>query len=390
MTYHAVIIGAGSTGAALAHDLVLRGYQVTVVERGEIASETTGRNHGLFHSGARYVLTDPAAARECAEDNALMRRLMPAIMELNGGLFVALDEEDLSHREAFLEACVRAGVPAREITPQQALQIEPNINPRLLAAVLVEDGVFDPFHFTLAFLATARQGGAVTCTYTEVVELTRSEQTVNGVRVRDRRDGRERTIGADIVVNAAGPWADRVAAMAGVQLPLSPVAGIMVAVDRRWSRRVLNRLGRPGDGGIMVPQRRTSVIGTTSWLIDNPDFVPIPPEQIQAMLAAGEALTPGFSTAAVRGVSGAVRPLLSETCELTADDAGGRELTRGFSCFDHAEDGATGFFSIIGGKTTTSRHMAEVMGDLIGQSVGVTAGCRTRETALLSYHAYYV
>lgn len=389
MTLAVVVIGAGSTGAALAHDLALRGYRVTVVERGEVASETTGRNHGLFHSGARYVLTDQAAARECAEDNVLLRRLMPDILELNGGLFIALDEEDESHREAFLDACAEAGVPATEITPEQALSLEPHLNPGLRAAVLVPDGVFDAFHFSLAFLATSRSNGAAVHTFTEVVDVVWAGRAIAGVRVRDRRGGDVRTIGADLVVNAAGPWADRIGDMAGVRIPLSRMAGTMVAVDRRWTRRVINRLGPPGDGGILVPQRRTSVIGTTSWPVKSPDFVAIPPAQIRALLDAGQALVPHFNQAATRGISAAVRPLLSEASAIEAAEPGGRGLTRGFNCFDHASDGAPGFFSIVGGKTTTARYMAEVMGDLIGQSAGIAAECPTKEARLQPYHTYY-
>ena len=390
MTLHAVIIGAGSTGAAVAHDLTLRGYRVTVVERGEVACETTGRNHGLLHSGARYVLNDPPAARECAEDNALMRKLMPGILELNGGLFVALNEEDLSYKDAFLEACAQAGVPAEEIPVQEALRLEPNLNPRILAAVKVQDGVFDPFHFTLAFLATAKQHGAVVHTYTEVIDLLWNGRSVGGVKVRDRRDGREYAIGADLVVNAAGPWAGRIGAMAHVDIAVLPVAGTMVAVGRRWVRRVINRLCPPCDGGIIVPQRRNSVVGTTSWPVENPDYIAIPPEQVEAMLAAGEEFIPGFRSAPLRGISAAARPLLRESSQLVVADPGARGITRGFSCFNHAGDGAPGLFSLIGGKTTTSRLMAEVMGDVINEATGITTPCRTREVPLLPYHAFYV
>ncbi|MGQ9515829.1 MAG: FAD-dependent oxidoreductase [Anaerolineae bacterium] len=390
MTLHAVIIGAGSTGAAVAHDLTLRGYRVTVVERGEVACETTGRNHGLLHSGARYVLNDLPAARECAEDNALMRKLMPGILELNGGLFVALNEEDLSYKEAFLEACAQAGVPAEEIPVHEALRLEPNLNPRILAAVKVQDGVFDPFHFTLTFLATAKHHGARVHTYTEVVDLLWRGRSVSGVKVRDRRDGREYTIGSDLVVNAAGPWAGRIGAMAHVDIAVLPVAGTMVAVGRRWVRRVINRMCPPCDGGIIVPQRRNSVVGTTSWPVENPDYIPIPPEQVEAMLAAGEEFIPGFRSAPLRGISAAARPLLRESSQLVVADPGARGITRGFSCFNHAGDGAPGFFSIIGGKTTTSRLMAEVMGDVINEATGITAECRTREVPLLPYHAFYV
>ena len=90
-SFHVIVIGGGSTGSALAHDLALRGLAVTLVERGEIASGTTGRNHCLLHSGGRYCLTDKASALECSRENAILRRIMPDSMELNDGLFDLLD-----------------------------------------------------------------------------------------------------------------------------------------------------------------------------------------------------------------------------------------------------------------------------------------------------------
>ena len=74
---HIVIIGGGGTGAALAHDLVLRGFQVSLFERGELLSGTTGRHHGLLHSGGRYAVDDPVAAKECIRENKILRRIAP-------------------------------------------------------------------------------------------------------------------------------------------------------------------------------------------------------------------------------------------------------------------------------------------------------------------------
>ena len=88
----AIVIGSGSTGSATAHDLALRGVKVTVVERGEIASGTTGRNHGLLHSGGRYAVKDPESAVECIVERDILACIAPEVLELNGGLFVAVDE----------------------------------------------------------------------------------------------------------------------------------------------------------------------------------------------------------------------------------------------------------------------------------------------------------
>jgi glycerol-3-phosphate dehydrogenase len=211
---HIIVIGAGSTGAAAAHDLALRGLRVTVLERGEIANCTTGRNHCLLHSGGRYCVKDQESAIECIDENLILRRIMPGALELNDGLFVALSAEDLAFKEKFIAGCEAGHIPYREVPVKRALALEPFLNPHILAAVQVPDGVFEPFRFCLAFLATARRNGAVVRTYTEVTELVRPGQSITGVRVRDHRTGKAEVIGADRVVNATGPWADKVAARA--------------------------------------------------------------------------------------------------------------------------------------------------------------------------------
>lgn len=80
-----LIIGGGGTGGALAHDLTLRGFDVTLVEKGSLLSGTSGRHHGLLHSGARYVFHDVETARECYAENQILRRLTPQAIESNMG-----------------------------------------------------------------------------------------------------------------------------------------------------------------------------------------------------------------------------------------------------------------------------------------------------------------
>src|ERR1700745_60391 len=72
---HVLIVGGGGTGGALAHDLTLRGLRVTLVERGEVTSGTSGRHHGLLHSGARYAVGDREAGGECIQENAILKRI---------------------------------------------------------------------------------------------------------------------------------------------------------------------------------------------------------------------------------------------------------------------------------------------------------------------------
>jgi glycerol-3-phosphate dehydrogenase len=380
---HVIVIGAGSTGAATAHDLALRGLRVTVVERGEIANCTTGRNHCLLHSGGRYCVKDQESAIECIDENVILRRIMPDALELNGGLFVALNEQDLAFHDSFVAGCEACHIPYREIPVERALRLEPFLNPKLLAAVQVPDGVFEPFRFCLAFLATARHNGAAVRTYTEVTALARSGQFVTGVQVRDQRTGREEMLGADLVVNATGPWAGQVAAMAGVEVPVSPTAGVMVTVGKRLNNLVVNRMDRPSDGDIVVPQRMTAIIGTTSWTILDPDQIEIPKDHIEKMIAKGRELIPAIEHTPMRGVGAAARPLIRKA---NADE---RDVSRTFECFDHQHDGVGGFVTISGGKTTTARAMAERVADVVCAKLGVRAECATRTTPLLSYRLFY-
>ena len=108
---HVLIVGGGGTGGALAHDLALRGVKVTLVERGEFTSGTTGRHHGLLHSGARYAVNDQESAIECIEENRILRTIAPGSFEENDGLFVAVTDEDMEYLPAFLEGCAATGIP---------------------------------------------------------------------------------------------------------------------------------------------------------------------------------------------------------------------------------------------------------------------------------------
>jgi glycerol-3-phosphate dehydrogenase len=381
---HAIIIGAGFTGCAVAHDLALRGFQVTVVERGDVASGTSGRTHGLLHSGGRYCVGDHESAIECIEENGILRRIAAQCIEPNGGLFVALDESDLAYAEAFEQGAGACSIPIERLTARQALCLEPNLNPRLLLAYLVPDGTFDPLRLALAFAATARVNGAIFLVYSEVENLlVDGRRNVVGVAIWDRSRGARRELRGDIVINATGAWAGQVAGRAGAQVPIKPTPGVMVAFDQRLTQRPINRLNQPGDGDILLPQRRMVVVGTTSFDVQELDYVPVTAEQIALMVERGAELVPALRQARQRGAYMATRPLVGA-------GSSGRSLARTFKCFDHGpNDGIGRLVTITGGKATTCRVMAEKTADVVCGKLGVSATCLTREASLVSYRRYY-
>lgn len=380
----ALIIGAGFTGCAIAHDLSLRGFRVLVVERGEIASGTSGRTHGLLHSGGRYCVTDKEAGIECIEENRILRQITPQCIEFNGGFFIALTEEDKAYAPRFVEGAQACGIEIEELTPAQALRLEPALNPKLLAAYTVPDGTFDPLRLAFAFAATAKSNGAEFRPYHEVEGmLFDGKGNVKGVKVWDRTADKHYEQNADIVINATGAWAGQLAEFAKVSVPVKPTPGIMVAYDKRLSQRVVNRLCEPDDGDIIIPQRRMLVIGTTSFEVQDVDYIPVIEEQVEQMQQCAEALIPAIKFTHKRGIYMSARPLIGSSFT-------GRSLTRTFKCYDHkASEGIDGLVTITGGKATTCRGMAEKTADLVCEKMGIKAACQTREVKLTSYRNYY-
>jgi len=380
-----LIVGGGGTGGALAHDLALRGVRVTLVERGEFTSGTTGRHHGLLHSGARYAVNDQESAVECIEENLLLRRIAPGSFEENDGLFVALTDDDMDYLPQVMAGCEATGIPTQLLSPDEALRLEPMLNPTLKAAVRVPDATMDAMRMPMRFFATAKSNGAELLNYVEVTGLLQHDGVLSGAAVHDHVTGRDTEIHADLVVNATGPWSEKVARMASVDVPIRPSPGVMLAVRGRLCNMVVNHLHTSGDGDIVVPQRALSVVGTSSWVVEDPDDLDVPQDHVRRMVEEGSKLIPAVREAEFRAAWSAARPLIG-----SKDADSGRELSRTFKTIDHAEsDGVQGFVTITGGKGTTLRGMAEVCADVVVGKLGIDAPCRTRDTVLLPHTAYF-
>ncbi len=382
---HAIVIGAGFTGCAVAHDLELRGVHATVLERGEIASGTSGRTHGLLHSGGRYCVHDQDSAVECIEENILLRKIAAQCIEFNGGFFVALEESDLEYAPLFEAGAQQCGIPIEKIPVKKALEMEPNMTPSALAVYTVPDGAFDPLRLALAFAATAKKNGSEFRPYHEVTGMVLDGKgNVVGVQVWDRTTDKHYDLRGDMVVNATGAWAGQITDMAKASVSVIPTPGVMVAYDKRLINRTLNRLIPPADGDILIPQRRMVCIGTTSFEVQDVDYIPIIEEQVEEMYRSAVALVPAVAQTKQRGWWMSARPLVG------GGDSG-RSLARTFKCFDHLEtDGITGLVTITGGKATTCRAMAEKTVDVVCAKLGIRAECTTKDVPLISYRNFYL
>ncbi|MFQ5578704.1 MAG: anaerobic glycerol-3-phosphate dehydrogenase subunit GlpA, partial [Anaerolineae bacterium] len=374
-----LVIGGGITGVGVLFDLALRGFHCILVERDDLSTGTSGRFHGLLHSGGRYAVKDPLTARECHDENRVLRRLIPHAIEDTGGLFIVGPDDDPAFGDRFLSGCAEAGIPAEELSPAGALRREPLLHPRLRRAFVAPDASVDTWDACYALTAAAAELGAETLTYHNVTRLLRRGDRVTGAVARNILTGDELTIKAGMVINAAGAWAGHIANMAGCQVKIVPGKGTMVAMNYRLVNTVINRCAMPGDGDIIVPVGTVAVIGTTSIKVTDPDNLPIEDWEIQKMMAEGEKLVPTFRAFRPLRAWAGVRPLYQET----AAGPDTRDVTRGHKVLDHAaRDGVEGFVSIVGGKWTTFRLMAQDTVDAVCRKLNTTRPCRTAETSL--------
>jgi len=159
----------------------------------------------------------------------------------------------------------------------------------------------------------------------------------------------------------------------------------MVAVNTRLTNMVINRLHKAGEGDIIVPQRQLTILGTSIWLADDPDLVEMPRDHENRIIELCAQLVPAVKKADVHSTWYAIRPLIA-----MAQTNDPLEISRDFDCYDHQQrDNLAGLVSVIGGKATTLRLMAEKTADLICRQTGRNIPCKTKTNKLLNYRHFY-
>jgi len=386
---HIVVIGGGSTGIGIARDLSMRGLDVTLLEQGNLTHGTTGRMHGLLHSGGRYAVADQASATECIEENRVLRDIASHCVEMTGGLFVKRPEDTEEYFEQKLEGCRECSIPAEVVSREEARKIEPHLARDIDKAISVPDGAVDPFRLVVANAGSAQEHGARIETHSTVTDLLVEAGEVVGVavehdsgsgkRVHGTAGAREK-IRADHVVNATGAWAGRIGEMAGVDIEVRPSKGVMTIMNVRQVDTVINRCRPKGDADIIVPHETTAILGTTDEEVDDPADYPEKQWEVDLMIDTLSELVPMLEEARTIRSFWGVRPLY-EPPEVGSDDP--TDITRDYFLLDHDErDALPGMTSIVGGKFTTYRMMGEEISDHICAKFGIGEDCRTAEVPL--------
>jgi len=391
-----LVIGGGVTGAGVALDAVTRGLSVALIERRDLAAGTSGFSSKLAHGGLRYLSNlQFDVAWESARERATLAtataphlvRALPQLTIVSGRFpppVAAAFETGIRMGDAMraLSGTSRRRLPAmRRISAAEARIWAPELSTsELRGAILSWDGLLeDDALLVIALARTAAAHGVRVLTYCEATEL-----TGEGARVRDVLGDASFELRARHVVNATGVWADTL--VDTVKLRPSKGAHLLVRAERLGYPRAMMNVGMPGHFGrflFAIPRPDDLVlIGVTDDPFEGPipDTPPVDREDERFLL---ETLSLGLqrpldSLDVVASFAG-LRPLLDSGSEATAD------LSRRHAVL---EDPATRAITVVGGKLTTYRQMAQDAVDLIAARPGVGAGpCRTRALPVVGAQA---
>ncbi|GAB6877945.1 anaerobic glycerol-3-phosphate dehydrogenase subunit GlpA [Halorubrum gandharaense] len=386
-----VVVGGGSTGCGVVRDLARRGLDTVLVEKGNLTHGTTGRMHGLLHSGGRYAVSDQKSARECIEENRVVREIAGHCVEETGGMFVKRPEDSEEYFQEKLEGCRACDIPVEVIDGEEARRREPYLARDIDKAIVLPDAAVDPFRLCVANAADAKEHGARIATHAEVVDVLVEDDEIVGVEIEHgdgpgkqgsdtQTAGERERIRARHIVNATGAWAGQLGEMAGVDVAVRPSKGVMTVMNVRQVDTVINRCQPKGDADIVVPHETACILGTTDEEVSDPEDYPEEEWEVDLMIEELSKLVPALKDARTLRSFWGVRPLYEPPGTGTEDPT---DITRDYFLLDHDDrDDLPGMTTIVGGKLTTYRMMAESIADHVCEKLDHEAACDTAENPL--------
>ncbi len=382
------VVGGGIIGAGVARDAARRGLSVALFEQDDFGGGTTAGSTRLIHGGLRYLASaDIRLVRVDLRERETLLRIAPHLvrpLEFLLPLYDASWSTRLGLRAGmwlYDALSFDKTLPRhRMLSAADVLDREPHLASRGLrgAAAYFDAQAALPERLCLENLLDAQEHGAVAFNHVEVTGAIVDGGRVAGVRVRDRLDGSRANIRARVVVNAAGPWLDRVAR----RLEPSPVPrlrttlGIHLAYPRITDRALA--LVSPVDRRLVfvIPWLDHALIGTTDTdVTGDPRLASPAAADVTYLLRSVQPYLPTINETNILFATTGVRALVME---------GGRPsaVSRLHRIVDGAHAGAPGLLSIVGGKLTGYRAIAEEAVDRICRTLRVSARCTTAEAAL--------
>ncbi len=393
-----VVIGGGMAGAGIARDAALRGYRTLLLERKDFAFGTTSRSSKLIHGGLRYLEHfDFGLVRESLRERERLQRLaphlvrpLPFIVPVYRGAKRGMITVRVGMKLYDLLTPGKRTEHYRTMSREETLRRESHLEPRELlgAGYYFDDLLLLPERLCLENILSAQRWGAFILNYAEVTAIqrrahpggTRPERRDWQIEVRDVLSGDVATVAAQVVVNAAGPWVDRVRRLAGVDQArrcVRTTKGIHLLLPRVTDHAVYIAAKRDERMFFVIPWREFSLVGTTDTDFEGDlDRLAATREEVRYLLQETQRV---FPTARVREDSIAytyagVRPLAFE------EGRSASAVSREHKVVPEGEAGT--FLSITGTKLTCYRSLAEEAVDRVGRLLGRPVPCRTHGLAL--------
>lgn len=380
-----IVVGGGASGAGVALEAATRGYSVVLLEKFDFAKSTSGKSTKLVHGGVRYLAQgNLGLVREaCVERGVILKNaphlvkdqtfIIPAYGWYDEFLYtVGLKFYDL------LAGSYSLG-KSKRISAKETLVRMPGIKPeKLTGGIVYHDGQFDDSRLALNVLQTAAELGAVIINYMPVISLVKNGHgKICGVVAKDSITDREIKVNGKAVANTTGVFADEIMQMDHPEKErvIKPSQGIHLVLDKSFlmgSDALM--IPKTDDGRVLfaVPWHGELVVGTT----DTPVEAAIPEpvalnEEIDFILnTAGRYLKKAPGRSDVKSVFAGLRPL--------AAPSGDKKRTREISRSHKIIVSPSGLLTMIGGKWTTFRKMAE---DLVNRAESVNKWPRTRSVS---------
>ena len=375
--FHVIVIGGGINGVAIARECARAGRRTLLVEQHDFAAGTTSRATRIIHGGLRYL--EHAEIGLVHESLVERRRLLRERPHLVHPIHFLLALDQNSGRSAL---AIRTGLWLYRRLGGGKLQAGSSREDQQKLERLLDSGrrwsVFSyedaqcefPERLVAEWLVEATEAGAVARNHTQVLAVDVRHRRVVGVLLRDQLSGKEERVEATWIINATGPWADRICQRSRIQTPHPMVGGV------RGSHIVLPRFAGAPDAAVyteavdkrpifVIPWNEQVLVGTTEVSDQgDPGKVQPSPEEIDYLVRSLLHLFPGvkLSTADIRYTFAGVRPLPFAPKENAS------AVTRKHHLHDHAPDGAEHMISVIGGKLTTAAELARQCASKIGVS----------------------
>ena len=385
--YDVVIIGAGINGAGIARDAAMRGLKVLLIDKGDPGCGTTSASTRLIHGGLRYLEHfEFGLVRESLRERETLLKIAPHLVKplpIAIPIYKAGRRGRLTiHAGMILYDLLSWGksLPGhRMLSRAQTLERWPGLNPEgLVGSALYYDAQVEfPERLVQENVRSAREFGAEVLTHTLVTGFAVENGKVSGVELVSE-DGQKHFAEAGMVINAAGPWIDYVLEQVPVESPklIGGTKGshlIVPSFPTAPANAIYLEARSDGRPIFIIPWNKQYLIGTTDVRFeDNPDEVRCEQWEIDYLLAETNLAFPGagLTRGNILDTYSGVRPL-----PVTGDKAE-ENITRRHFIREHPR--LPNLLSIVGGKLTTYRSLAEECVDLIFRKLGKDSPpCRT-------------